>query len=49
MLSVTWAFGPPMVMKVPVPVMLSGAKHLLFLGLHKQILRRYAPQNDRRK
>ena len=39
MLSVTWASGPPIHMRVPVTVMLSGAKHLLFLCLHKQILR----------
>jgi L-alanine-DL-glutamate epimerase-like enolase superfamily enzyme len=27
--------------------MLSEAKHLLFLHFYKQILRRFAPQNDR--
>ena len=30
-----------------IPVMLSEAKHLLFLHFYKQILRRFAPQNDR--
>ncbi len=32
MLSVTRAFGPPAGMEVRVPVMLSEAKHLLFLS-----------------
>ena len=30
-----------------IPVMLSEAKHLLFLHFYKQILRRFPPQNDR--
>ena len=38
------AFG---LRKSRVRVMLSVAKHLLFLHLQKQILRRFAPQNDR--
>jgi hypothetical protein len=46
MLSVTWAFGPPRD-ESPLPVMLSVAKHLLFVHLQKQILGRSAPQNDK--
>jgi YtcA family len=46
MLSGKWAFGPPIWMKVRLPVMLSAAKHLLFLQPQKQILHRCAPQND---
>jgi hypothetical protein len=46
MLSGKWAFGSPIWMKVRLPVMLSAAKHLLFLQPQKQIPRRSAPQDD---
>jgi hypothetical protein len=38
--SVAWAFGPPIRLKVRLPVMLSAAKHLLLLQPQEQILRR---------
>jgi hypothetical protein len=36
--SVKWTFGPPMEMKVLPPVMLSEAKHLLFLNVQSRLI-----------
>src|SRR5215472_816980 len=45
--SVTWAFGPPLCMKVPRICHSERSEESAFLHFQKQILRRFAPQNDK--